>query len=149
MLLRCLEHWLMFYWPELSVPSELSVHSAHWLVLCFRDVCVCLFSIPPPHFISKLTLLECKHTDVLLHLCFTSTHIIMSSVNVLLWYWWERSTLCCEPQKAAFQETKLFVVVLGKSSVKSFPQVPEGKRFVERDNTYLIHTCSCLVDQCN
>lgn len=24
--------------------------------------------------------------------------------------------------------------------------MPEGKRFVGRDNTYLIDTCSCLVD---
>lgn len=37
-------------------------------------------------------------------------------------------------------------MVLGESSVKSFPQVPEGERFVGRDNTYLIHTCSCLVE---
>lgn len=68
----------------------------------------------------------------------------MSSVNVLLWYWWETSTLRCKTQEAALQETKSFAVVLGMSSVKSFSQVPEGKRFV--DNTYLVHTCSCLVD---
>lgn len=77
----------MLYWPELSVPSELSVHSGHLLVLWCRYVCVCVFSIPPPHFIYKLTLLECKRTDVLLRFCFISTHIFMSSVNVLLWYW--------------------------------------------------------------
>lgn len=58
----------------------------------------------------------------------------------------DKHTLCCKPQEAALQETKLFAVVLGKSSVKSFPQVPEGKRFVGRDNMYLMHTCSCLVD---
>lgn len=35
----------MLYWPELSIPSELSAHSGHLLVLWCRDVCVCVFSV--------------------------------------------------------------------------------------------------------
>lgn len=54
--------------------------------------------------------------------------------------------LRCRLQEAALQETKLFVVVLCKSSVKSFPQVPEGKRIAGRDNSYFTHACSCVVD---
>lgn len=44
--LRCIKHWLMLYWPELSVPSVLSAHSGHLLVLWCRDVCVRVLMFP-------------------------------------------------------------------------------------------------------
>lgn len=145
MLLRCLEHWLMLYWPELSVPPERSfILGTCWF--CGVEMCVCVFSVFPLLIFYKNS--HCQNASIQMFYCTSVLSPRTSSCP--LW-------LCC---CGAGGRQASCVVDCRKQPCRklnylwwfcvrvlwSFPQVPEGKRFAGRDNTYFTHACSCLVD---